>query len=254
MIFGQLSGMADDLLHTKTCQGATFRSAAVEGNMRWTLVGVLAATIVAAGCERDNAAAKTVGTSGRAEASAPATAAASAAVREVTIPAGTLLAVVLDTPVGSDPSRVEERVSAHLARPVLVSGETALAAGSRVDGVVTDARRSGKVKGLAHVAVRFESIASAGNDERYAIRTASVGRTAESTRRKDALEIGAPAAGGALIGALLGGKKGAVIGGAVGGGGGTAVVLSTRGKDVRLAKGTALTLKLAEPVTVRVRG
>jgi hypothetical protein len=31
-------------------------------------------------------------------------------------------------------------------------------------------------------------------------------------KKKDAIEIGAPAAGGAAIGALIGGKKGALIG------------------------------------------
>ncbi len=68
------------------------------------------------------------------------------------------------------------------------------------------------------------------------------------------MEIGAPAAGGAIIGALLGGKQGALVGTAVGGGAGTAVVLSTRGKEVHLAKGSALAVKLVEPITVRVSG
>ena len=67
------------------------------------------------------------------------------------------------------------------------------------------------------------------------------------------MKIGAPAAGGAIIGAIAGGKKGALIGTAVGGGAGTGVVLSTRGKEVGLAKGAAITLKLVEPLTVRIR-
>jgi preprotein translocase subunit SecG len=56
-----------------------------------------------------------------------------------------------------------------------------------------------------------------------------------------------------VIGALVGGKKGAAIGAAAGAGAGTAYVMSTRGEEVHLAKGTALTLKLAAPITVRVR-
>jgi hypothetical protein len=104
-------------------------------------------------------------------------------------PAGTHLPVVLDTPVGSDISRIEQPVTAHLARAVIVGGE------------------------------------------RYPIRTSAVGRTAPRTRKNDAVKIGAPAAGGALIGALVGGTKGAFIGGAAGDGAGTAVVLSTRGKE-----------------------
>jgi hypothetical protein len=93
-----------------------------------------------------------------------------------------------------------------------------------------------------------------GVDQRYRIQTAAVGRTAPSTKKKDALEIAAPAAGGALVGALVGGTKGALIGTAVGGGAGTAVVLSTRGKEIHLGRGAALTLRLTEPVTIRVKG
>jgi len=145
-------------------------------------------------------------------------------------------------------------VSAHLSRPLTLHGETVLPEGSRVAGVVTDAQASGRVRGRAHVAVRFDSLTPRGDDERYEIRAASIGRTAESTKKKDALEIGAPAAGGALIGALVGGKKGALIGTAVGGGAGTGVVLATKGKEVHLPKGSALGLKLAAPVTVKVRG
>ena len=174
-------------------------------------------------------------------------------VREVTIPAGTVLAIVLDTPVASDTSRPEQAVAAHLSRPVAIHGQTVLPAGSKVSGVVTDATRSGRVKGRAHVAMRFDALTPSGGGERYDIRTSAVGRTAASTKKKDALEIGAPAAGGALIGAIVGGKKGAAVGGAIGGGAGTGVVLSTRGDEVRMPKGAALTLKLTAPVTVRVR-
>ena len=98
-----------------------------------------------------------------------------------------------------------------------------LAAGTRVGGVVTDATRSAKVKGRAHVAMRFTSLTPHGGDQRYTISTSPVARTAQATKEKDALKIGAPAAGGAIIGALVGGKKGALVGTAVGGGAGTAV-------------------------------
>lgn len=227
--------------------------------MRVPIASVIVMTVAAAAAACNGAGAASGGAAanpagggidpGRANAGVAAT----PVVREITIPTGTRLTIVLDTPVGSDTSRVEERVAAHLAAPVVVGGETVIAADSRVTGIVTDAKRSGKIKGRAHVALRFDSLAPRGNDERYAIRTAAIGRTAAATKEKDALEIGAPAAGGALIGALVGGKQGALIGGAVGGGAGTAVVLSTRGKEVHIPKGTALTLKLTEPVTVKAK-
>ena len=75
---------------------------------------------------------------------------------------------------------------------------------------------------------------------------------APATKKKDALTIGAPAAGGAIVGGILGGKKGAGIGALAGGGAGTAVVLSTRGKDVRIGRGTTLAVRLTSPLTVGV--
>lgn len=240
--------------------------------MRITLFGVLVAGVMAGGCNRSepatpgsalvssaaparDASPATVATGGHVDTPRAAEPVPAAAVwREVTLPAGTQLLVTLDTAVGSDTSRVEEPVTAHLSRSIHVHGDAALAEGSRLTGVVTDATQSAKVKGRAHVAMRFDSLTPGGGDERYAIRTASIARTAQATKQKDALKIGAPAAGGAIIGALLGGKKGAAIGAGVGGGAGTAVVLSTRGKEVHLGKGAALTLRLTAPLTIRARG
>ncbi len=232
--------------------------------MRVTVLSVLVAGTVLVGCNRSEATitghavanpvsaarepdAAPVARAGRKAGSEP----APEGEREIIIPLGTLLRITLDTPVGSDTSRVEESVTAHLARPVRVQGRTVLAAGTRVSGVVTLATRSGKIKGRAHVAMRFNSLTH--GDEEYAIRTAGVGRTAQGTKQKDTLEIGAPAVGGAIIGALVGGKKGALVGTAVGGGAGTAAVLSTRGKEVRIGKGAALTIRLTAPLTVHVR-
>jgi hypothetical protein len=174
--------------------------------------------------------------------------------REVTIPAGTTLPVALETAVGSDTSRVEDPVRARVTRPIVIDGVTVVPEGSSVSGVVTDATRAGKVKGTSHVAVRFNSLSPAESEERYDIATSAVARSGREQKKKDAVEIAAPAAGGAVIGGIVGGKKGAVIGGAVGGGAGTAVVLNQRGEDVRLGRGAALTVRLTEPLTVRVKG
>jgi hypothetical protein len=173
--------------------------------------------------------------------------------REITLPAGTRLPVILETPVSSSASRVEQSVSGHVSRDVSMSGQVVVPAGSQVYGVVTDARRSGKVKGLAHVAIRFTELVLKGSSERYRIQTAAIGRTAPATKTKDAAEIGAPAAGGAIVGAIVGGKKGALIGTAVGGGVGTAVVLSTSGQEVGIGRGAVLVLRLGSPVVVRVK-
>ena len=173
------------------------------------------------------------------------------AARETTLPAGTLLRVRLDNSVGSDISRVEDSVRARLVNPIVIGGHTVVPAGSAVTGSVTQATRSGKVKGRARLGMRFHTLAPAGDSQRYRINTQTWARTAPATKKKDAATIALPAAGGAIVGGLIGGKKGAGIGAAAAGGTGTAVVLSTRGKEVRLGRGAVLLLRLSEPVTVR---
>jgi hypothetical protein len=158
---------------------------------------------------------------------------------------------VLDATVGSDSSRVEEAVRGHIARNVIVGGATALPSGTAVSGVVTEARRSGKVKGRARVAMRFTSIDPPG-EERYRVQTRTIAATAPATKQNDAVKIAAPAIGGAVVGGIIGGGKGAAIGTAAGGGAGAAVVLNTRGKEVHFAKGSTVTVRLSAPLTVRV--
>src|SRR5688500_10883767 len=65
--------------------------------------------------------------------------------REVTIPAGTILKVNLNTSVGSDTSRIEDPVRGTLRSPVIIRGVTALPSGTAISGYVTDAARSGRV-------------------------------------------------------------------------------------------------------------
>jgi len=177
---------------------------------------------------------------------------AAAKFREVTLPAGTVLPVTLSSPVGSDTSRVEDPVKATLRRPVLSNGVQVLPAGTAVLGHVTHAQRSAKVKGRASVGFRFTQIDLPGAGGKMGITTSPISRLAPATKKQDAAKIGAGAAGGAIIGGIVGGGDGAAKGAAIGGGAGTAVVLSTRGKEVRLGAGAPLAVRLTAPLTVRV--
>lgn len=172
---------------------------------------------------------------------------------EITLPAGTQLPIVVDTAVASNTSRVEQPVRAHLSRDIVLNNELLVPARSELHGVVTAARRPGKVKGRSYIAIRFNTLVPRGSTEQYRIQTGRIARTGRATKKKDAAKIGIPAAGGAVVGALVGGKKGALIGAGAGGGAGTAVVLSTRGEEVRIGRGAVFTLRLTQPVTVRLR-
>lgn len=182
---------------------------------------------------------------------APAAAAGAADYREVTLPAGTVLPVDLETSVGSDISRVEQPVHGRLRAPIRLNGVEVLPAGTAVSGHVTTARRPGRVKGRGLIALRFTRIDTPGAGTSQ-MRTATISRLGPATKQQDALKIVAPAAAGAVIGRVAGGKDAARKGAVIGGAAGTGYVLSTRGKEVRLGKGANLSVRLTAPLTVRV--
>ena len=225
---------------------------------KWPYVMVVAAVSAACGGgaqpvqnseEGATATATTAGTGGVLERAAAAVGVPR--YREVTIPAGTTLRLELTSSVASDSSSVEDAVRAELRQPITVDGREVVPAGSDVTGRVTAVARSGRVKGRARVAFRFDSLSVNGDD--YEINTAGVARQAEATKGEDATKIGVGAGAGAAIGALLGGGSGAAKGAAIGGAGGTGVVLATRGREVRLGPGATINTRLTSPLVVRVK-
>lgn len=216
---------------------------------------MLAVASICAGCGNGQQTATSSGgdpaaTTGNAAASAP-VAPAVPQYREVTLPAGTTLRLQLRSAVASDTSRVEDAVRAELRQAVTVDGTTVLPVGTELTGAVTGVERSGRVKGRARIAYRFNSLNYDG--ERYPITTAPLSHQAEATKGEDATKIAVGAGAGAAIGALLGGGSGAAKGAAIGGAGGTGVVLATRGEEVRVGSGATVTTRLTAPLTVRLR-
>ena len=171
--------------------------------------------------------------------------------RTLTIPDNTVLDVTLNTSHSSEDSRAEEPVSGTLASPVVIDNVTAIPAGAKLTGILTNVKDSGEIKGRAELGLRFTRLQT--GSVTYDIDTRPMSWVAESTKKEDAVKIGAGAAAGAVIGAITGGKKGAAIGSAIGAGGGTAVVLATEGQDIRLAAGRKLKVSLTNPLTIRTK-
>lgn len=171
--------------------------------------------------------------------------------KDVTLPAGTTLRLELKSSVASDSSKVEDPVRAVLRQPITIDGREVLPVGAEFSGSVIEVERSGRVKGLAKIAYRFNSVRSGG--ERYDVRTSSITHEAEPTKKKDATKVAIGAGAGAAIGAILGGGSGAAKGAAIGGGAGTGAVLATRGDEVRRGPGADVTTRLTAPLTVRVK-
>ena len=171
-------------------------------------------------------------------------------VRDVTLPAGTLLPLTLDSYVASDTSRIESPVRAHLRRAVFVDGDRGAPGrdacqGLRHPGAAVGPREGSRPGRLPlHVDGRGRRPLSRRDVERRA-----PGARDEEAGRGDHRH---PRRCGALIGGLTKGGKGAAVGSAVGGAAGTGVVLATRGKEVRLGRGAPVAVRLLRPVRVSI--
>ena len=107
---------------------------------------------------------------------------------EVTLPAGTTLALVLDHEVAADVSHIEDAVRAQLTRSVMVDDRIAIPEGSMAIGTVTTAEASGKVQGRATLAFRFDHLDI--DSHRYDIRSDTLSYQAKGTKTKDAKKSG----------------------------------------------------------------
>jgi len=147
----------------------------------------------------------------------------------VSIPAGTSLAVTFGEMVTSETAQVGDNVTATLKSPVIAGDRVAFPAGSRVQGQVSDvkpAKKGFKDTGGA-LSISFNKIVAP--DGHSASIAAGFTKLAEGSAGKKAAIIGGSAAGGLLLGKVLGKdtKGGALIGGAIG----TAVAGGTKGKE-----------------------
>lgn len=170
---------------------------------------------------------------------------------EVEVEADSVLGLKIDSTVHSEIARVEDPVEAHVSRDVRVGSLVAIPAGSRVLGVVTQVEKGGKMRNRARLGIRFHTLVM-GDGTRTTIQTDAIYREGEAPGQEAASKMGAAAAGGAILGAILGGKKGAAIGGSMGAAGGAAAVMAGDRNAAVLQAGTSVTVRLLRPVTVMV--
>jgi hypothetical protein len=180
----------------------------------------------------------------------PATASAPPAKVAYTAPAGASIEVRLDTALDSATATVGQAVSATLDSDLTDgAGHVILPRGTRLSGTVTEAVSARKVQKKSVLAYQLTS-AQLPDGTTVAI---AAGQRVEGKgyTKKDGAIIGGSAAGGAVLGQVLGGDTestavGAIVGGAIGSG----VALSKKGEDVQIAAGTIAALSMERPVTV----
>jgi hypothetical protein len=166
------------------------------------------------------------------------------------VPAGSVLELELLTALDTSVNRVGDEIQARTISPLYVKGEPVLPQGSYVEGRVTAVQASGKVKGKASIGFTFDRLSTYSGIKK--IRTSFVEKEAPSGKKKDATIIGGAAGVGAIVGGIIGGKKGAAIGATVGGAGGTGVVLTTKGEEIRIPVGSEVNVRLDEAVVLQL--
>lgn len=180
-----------------------------------------------------------------AERAAPATAST------VAVAEGTSMIFAVDQEISTDTHATGDRFVAGLASPVNSSdGETALPAGTQSQWVVT---QSTTEDGQALLAFELESIEVGGEWKPIAatVTHAELDTDTPDSDSETAAKIGVGAAAGAIVGQILGKDTESTLTGAgVGAAVGTAVALSTRGGSATLPAGSAMTVRLDEPLTV----
>ncbi len=184
----------------------------------------------------------------------------------VEIPQGTHLLLRMQNSVSTRTARKGDYVYMRTASPISVGGRIVVPVGSYIQGVVSQARRSGRVAGRAELGIRLEtltlpggrtfqvsprlsSVAEGGSEQKVAAEENTI--KPGPSRGRDTAQVAIFAGRGAAIGAIADRSwKGAGIGGAAGSAVGLATVLAGRGREVELRQGSTLDVVFDRPVAL----
>jgi len=171
-----------------------------------------------------------------------------------TVAGGTSVYVTLDQELSTKTSQVGDRFTTTLTAPVVVGNRVALSAGTRISGHVTTVQKSGEPGETAVLSVEFDDVMVDGESYPVSMSVAEANPRMEGrdNTAEKAGKIGVGAAAGAILGRVVGGNKtGTIVGGVVGAAAGSALILGSADSDAILDSGSAMTLTLDVPLTVR---
>jgi hypothetical protein len=181
----------------------------------------------------------------------------------VTLPAGTVLEVVLETHLNTRDARSGDPFKARLVLPVFADGEQALPQDCLIEGSVLRVQQPGRVSGRAELQLKPEKITTPSGDVLPLSAAITGGKAGDSTKvvgEEGTIQASGKtgmntrgtlgqAGMGTIIGANIGGGQGA----AIGAGAAVAVAVLTqvfkRGKNADIPPGSELTLELNQGLT-----
>ena len=171
-------------------------------------------------------------------------------VRDVTIPAGTVVPVRITETLDSKTAQINDVFHGALAADLGTQGVIALRRGAPIVGRIVEAREAAHFKGQSLLSLELTDIQRGG--QKIPVTTDAYVKQGAARGKNTATKAGGGAAFGAIIGALAGGGKGAAIGGLAGAAAGTGVNAATRGEQTVIQTESLVNFQLQSPITVRV--
>ena len=184
----------------------------------------------------------------------------------VSVPNGAVIPLRMDTYLSSDSSRVGDRFTATVFRPVVIDRRVIIPADAKVEGHVTAVDRAERGSKAGTIGIAFDRLLfpngySIPIDGTLTTLDAAARRSIENVSEEDRVDggsrtrravvfIGGGAGAGAVIGAVAGGGKGAAVGAGVGAVLGTIGVLLSKGEKAEVKPGTEFGLRVERNFTL----
>ena len=193
----------------------------------------------------DSSAAPVAGPNG----STPGQPAAAPPVLNLTVPAGTELAIRINQTINVKHAVAGEHFTGEVASPVVRDGATIIPTGTHVSGRIDEAHRRGHFKGRSVLELRLTAMTLNGNE--YALDTHDTVRTKKGKGKRSAGFIGGLTGAGMLIGGIASGGVGLAIGAAAGAGSGTLLAGATGNRDIVIPAESVVHFRLADQLVVQ---
>lgn len=169
---------------------------------------------------------------------------------DITIPAGTALAIRVDQRISVKTSHAGDSFTGEVVDPVAGSdGSVLIPKGAPVKGIVDAAHKRGRFKGASLLELRLTSLTL--NGEEYPLQTHDLAERKKGKGKRTAAMIGGGAGLGMLVGGVASGGVGLLVGGLAGGGAGAAGAGLTGNRDLDIPAETVVQFKLAEDLVVQ---
>jgi len=165
----------------------------------------------------------------------------------IVIPEGTSFTIRTDQALGSKISEPGSSFTGSLATPITIKNKVAIPEGAEVSGVVTDAKKAGKFKGGATLALELHSVQV--NGHKYNIEAQPVSQASQGKGKRTAGVVAGGTGAGAAIGGIAGGGKGAAIGAMSGAALGAVGAAKTgNDRDIEIPAESAVKFTLSKPL------